>query len=150
MTEFPIVNMDGEVLASDEAERVEVMHLLAAESIDIARQLTRLQEINRNLEALMQVGDSVAHAGYAVSCEMGPRPARAVNRQEVLVHAEALAEFGLAPREETSVRVVYPGVSQVLKAKADLARAGINVNTLLLDGGETRPVVKVYAPKVET
>ena len=149
MTEFPIVDEHGEVLATDESERQEVMQEIAGCIIVCTNAADQLPAFRRQMELLMSVGDSVAMDGYAISCELGPRPARQVNKQEVLVHAESLTPLGLAPREETTVKVVYPGVAQLLKAKADLARAGLNVNALLLEGGEPRPEIRVYAPKDE-
>ena len=149
MTEFPIVDEHGEVLATDEDERMEAVRQIAGIVIMLERNVAMLAAYKRQLQILMSVGDSLPYDGWAVSCELGARPPRQVNKQEVLVHAESLAPLGLAPREETTVKVVYPGVAQLLKAKADLARAGLNVNALLLEGGEPRPEIKVYAPKDE-
>jgi hypothetical protein len=146
--DYPIVDMtDGEVLAADDAERQDVLELMCAELIELERHVKRLAEVRRKVALLMTVGDSVARNGYAIACELGPRPKRQINRQEIQAHAEALAPLGLGTREETTV--VYPTVAQLTttKARAALARAGLNVNTFLLEGGEPSPVVKVYAPE---
>lgn len=139
----------GEVLAIGEAERAEVVDMLAHKLINMRKFAVRMADIERKLTALMQVGDTVAHGGYAVACEMGPRPSRQINRQEIEVHGESLAPLGLSRREEPSVKVIWPGVGAftTAAAKAGLARAGLNASTFLLDGGEPRPQIKVYTPQ---
>lgn len=148
MPDFPIADpVTGEVLANDPAERLEVMQDIAAEIIDLEILAATLPELRAKLEALMLLGESVTHRGHALTCEIGSKAARQVNRQEVLVHAEQLAPLGLAPREEVSTVVKYPGVAQFTAHRSDLALAGLNINTFLLEGGEARPTVRLYRPE---
>jgi hypothetical protein len=151
MTDDPAIyaDDDGEVLAVGEDQRRDMVERLAAERIDLLKAARRASYVHRALEILMVPGESIPWDGHAVSCEMGPRPARRVNEQELVVHSEELAPLGLAPREERRTVTVMPKVSDITAAKSDLALAGISVDQLLLSGGEPRPTVKIYEPKEE-
>lgn len=149
--EDPEVYFDdnGEVLAVGEDQRREVIALLGTEALRIEREISKLAEIRAKLELLMRVGDVVASDGWSYAMEKSATPARRVNTQEVEIHGEALAEFGLAMREEATVRQVFPGVSDFTKAKADLARAGLSPDQFLIGGGEPGKRLRLYRPKEE-
>jgi hypothetical protein len=150
---YPITDPEtGEVLALDEAERAEVVHLAAADLVDAERRLehaaAEAHAARAKLALLMQPGDAVAMGGgWAVTCKPGAPARRAVNKQALQEHAEGLAPLGLAPREVTKTE--FPGVAALTTtaARASLARLGLTPETFLLAGEPGDPTVVVVRPQ---
>lgn len=153
MIEYPVIDPEtGEVLALDAADAEEVRRLAAETLVTAIRTAkeARTQEDRARavLSLLMEPGDALpAPGGYAVTVKPGAPARRAVNRQEVLRHAEALGPLGYGPTE----RVVqeFPRTSDLIttKARAALARVGLTPETFLILGDPGRPEVVVVEPE---
>lgn len=152
MNTDPTVYLDpetAEVLAVGEAERREVAEQLVTQFVDIYIAAKAMPDLRRKLEVLIPRGVSINHRGHAVTCELGGRPARQVNTQELEIHAESLP-IEMRPRDEIVTKRVFPKVSDLTRkdARAALALAGLTAEQFLLDGGEPRETIKVYEPGV--
>jgi hypothetical protein len=150
---FPILEPStGEVLALDEDERREVAELNAAALVHAHAAMAQAREAAERARAILALvlepGDALAlEGGWAVTVKPGAPARRAVNRQALQQHAEALAPLELAPREVTSVE--YPGVAQLTttKARTALARLGLTPEAFLLAGEPGPPSVVVIPPE---
>jgi hypothetical protein len=149
---FPIVDaMTNDTLATDEDQRVMLVGMLVDELVFAKKAALRIGEVQRLLKLLMVLGESVPVGDWAVACELGNKPARSVDRQEIEAHSEALAPLGLAPREEMKIQTIFPGVGAFTtkEARAALARAGLTADSFLISGGDPVPQVIIYQPKEE-
>lgn len=150
---YPIADPEtGEILASDEAERGEVVALLASRLISAQRAADEIPELRRKLAELMR--EPYTEGGWAVMRVPAPTPPRRVRRTEVERHAEALRPLGLAPRPQPTPPPPpdkMPGVGEFTSkaARAKLARVGLRPETFVEtpEAGEDR--IEVVRPRAE-
>lgn len=132
---FPIIDPDtGEVLAGDDAERVEVVELCGLVLVEEANVRARADEARRKLRVLMREGEARGlGGGWGVSLQPPATPPRQVVKHALEAHAEALRPLGVAPREVTKTEVVLPKVSDLTSkaVKAGLVRLGLSLDEFL-------------------
>ena len=148
-TGYPVADADGQVVAENEEQRLAYVAKMA-EVIIAADELARLAtDASRHLEAVGRVGDVYAAGGWAVIVEAPTAPMRRVRPDAIDAHDEVLGPLGYGRKETPSVDVTYPGVGDLTsaKARAAIARAGINVATLLHTPDPGPPRVVVVPPE---
>ena len=149
-TGYPVADADGQVVAENEAQRLEYVERLMLIIIDGERGALLAKDARRHLEAVARVGDVAATVdGWAVIVEPPAAPVRKVRPDAIDAHDEILGPLGYGRKEETVVEVTYPGVGDLTsaKARAAIARSGVNVSTLLHTPEPGPPRVVVVPPE---
>jgi hypothetical protein len=146
---FPVTNADGEVVAETEEQRRAYVAKLAEAIIEADVAARVATEASRHLEVVGRVGDVHTAGGWAVLVEPPTAPVRRVRPDAIDAHDEVLGPLGYGRREEPTVKVTYPGVGDLTsaKARAAIARAGLNVSTLLHTPEPGPPRVVVVPPE---
>jgi hypothetical protein len=153
LEEMPVVDPEtGEVIAASEEDRRYLIDTYAADLVIAEKAARRAREARARLALLMRVGDAVAvEPGWAVLVKPPASPKRAIVPHAIEEHREGLAPLGLAPREETVTRTIYPKVSDLTSAaaRAALARVGLTPETFLHAPTPGDPAIVVVAPEGE-
>ena len=146
---YEITNADGEVIAESEEQRLAYVATLCEAIIAADRAARIASEASRHLEVVGRVGDVYAAGGWAVTVEPPTAPMRRVRPDAIDAHDEILGPLGYGRKEETVVEVTYPGVGDLTsaKARAAIARSGVNVSTLLHTPEPGPPRVVVVPPE---
>jgi hypothetical protein len=153
---YPIIDPDtGEVLATGDEDRREVAELLAAQLIPVEAAVARRAELRRKLALVLRRDDPpITDDGWTVYVAPAPTPPRAVDRQAVEAHAEALKPIGLAPEPQPPKPQPdkVPGVAAFTskQARQDLARLGLTPETFVKPGEPGADRIEVLAPARDT
>lgn len=149
----PIIDpASGEILASTEEERVELVAILGRQLVDAQVAAAAAAHAAVLLRSLMKVGDAWPdpdRPGWAVMMKPPGNPPRQVVTHKLDEHAEGLRPLGLAPREETTTTTVYAKVSELTskKARDGLARIGLAPEHFLHQPEPGPPSLVVVKPE---